>query len=364
MKKSKYNVNFIIILFPILIVIGKIIRWTILKSVLVDMSIGNGMIDRILYETGGLKSFVDTGISDAVGNASVFFRWINIFNIETTVGFEIYISIILNFILLLLIFKCTKKLELWQFTFLFISVIVLNIWDFCLAKEPVQLIFFLIIYYIIVSKKLKIKTKYLLTILVLFTTVMYYRIYYILIIAFLMIIALLCDKWLIKQEKLNLKKVIILLAILAFFYYIMLNTIKLIDIGAYNELLRVRTRSGLANTQMLNIFKSGNLGIFTVDYFLMIFRMLFPVELIPMGVKYLPYVAYQIIISLLIIKNIIHIKEENPSQRLALYLYLAFLLSSATFEPDFGSWVRHEAAIFPILVIATKVVEISPRRED
>lgn len=364
MKKSKYNVNYIIILFPILIVLGKIVRWTILKSVLVDMSIGNGMIDRIIYGTGGLVSFAESGMSDAVGNASVFFRWINIFNIQTTVGFEIYISIIWNFILLLLIFKSNKKLEIGQFSFLLLSVIVLNIWDFCLAKEPVQLIFFLIMYYIIVSEKINIKMKYFLTIILLFTTVLYYRTYYVLIIAFLMIISLICEKWLIRQEKLNLKKVFILLAILAFIYFIMLNGIKVIDIGAYNELLRVRTRSGFANTQMVNIFKSSNLGIFTVDYFIMIFRMLFPIELIPMGVKYLPYVVYQIIISLLIIKNIIHIKEQNFSQRLALYLYLAFLLSSATFEPDFGSWVRHEAAIFPILVIVTKIVEVRQRRED
>ena len=48
MKKSKFNINLVVGLFPILILLGKIVRWTILKSVLVDMSIGNGMINRIL----------------------------------------------------------------------------------------------------------------------------------------------------------------------------------------------------------------------------------------------------------------------------------------------------------------------------
>lgn len=364
MKKSKFNINLVVGLFPILILLGKIVRWTILKSVLVDMSIGNGMINRILYETDKLTSFADTGISDAAGNAAIFFRWINFFNIQTTVGFEIYISVIWNLLLLLLIFNSRKKLELWQFIFLLTSIGVLNIWDFCLAKEPVQLLFFLAIYYIISSEKFKIGLKYFATILVLLLSVLYYRVYYILIIIFLIITTFICEKWLIKQEKMNIKKVFLLITVLAFTYFIMLNGIKMIDIDSYNELLRVRTRTGLAKTQMVNIFKSSNLGLFTFDYFIMIFRMLLPIELIPMGIKYFPYVVYQIIILCLVIKDIIHIKEDNQSQRLALYLYLAFLLSSATFEPDFGSWVRHEAAIFPILLIVTKIDKKLLKKED
>ena len=90
MKEKKFNINLILILFPIMILAGKIIRWTILKTVLVDMSIGNGMISKILYGTGGFTSFSDSGISDAAGNASVFFRAINIFGLTTTIQFEVY----------------------------------------------------------------------------------------------------------------------------------------------------------------------------------------------------------------------------------------------------------------------------------
>lgn len=354
--KKKFNINLILILFPIMILVGKIIRWTILKTVLVDMSIGNGMISRILYENGGFTSFPDTGISDAAGNASVFFRMINIFGLTTTKQFEVYISVIWNIIIAVIILKSKKSLSTIQMLFLIASVAVLNIWDFCLAKEPVQLLFFLAIYYTLLSKKMNIKCKYILTILILLISVLYYRIYYILIMAFIVIVAIICNKWLFKVDKIKFKNIIGLLIILSVIYFIMLNFIKLVDVESYNELIRVRTRTGVANTQMINIFKSTNLFLFTLDYLIMIVRMLFPVELIPMGIKYWPYVFYQVLISYFVLKNIKNIKKNTKIQNLALYIYIAFLLGSATFEPDFGSWVRHEAAIFPILMIITNIV--------
>ena len=40
-----------------------------------------------------------------------------------------------------------------------------------------------------------------------------------------------------------------------------------------------------------------------------------------------------------------------------MYIYYAFLLGSATFEPDFGSWIRHEAVLFPILLILMDAIK-------
>ena len=362
--ERKWNKNLFLIILPLMVILGKIIRWTILKSVLVDMSIGNGMISKIINGSGWFTSLAETGISDAAGNASVFFRLINFFGLTTTVQFEIYISIIWNMILIFLIKKCKPIMNTMEFLFVSISIAVLNIWDFCLAKEPMQLLFFLIIALILFNKKLSINLKYFLTILVLVITVLYYRVYYILIILFLIIVSIVFEKYIIKQKKITKKTIIKVLILLAFIYFIMLNVIKIIDISSYNELIRVRTRSGLANTQMLNLFKSTNLILFSVDYFIMIIRMMFPVELIPMGIKYWPYAFYKILISYFVIKNVTHLKKLNKTKKLALYLYIAFLLSSATFEPDFGSWIRHEAAIIPILLIITNAIEVNDVGEN
>ncbi len=363
-KKKIYNVDLILILFPIMIIAGKFIRWTILKSVLVDMGIGNGMISKIINGTGWFTSLSETGISDAAGNSAVFFRIINIFRLDTITQFEIYISVIWNIILAIIICKSKKMLNTMQMLFLIASIAVLNIWDFCLAKEPVQLLFFLAIYYVLINNKLNIKSKYIGAILIMLLSVLYYRVYYILIIAFIILVSLICNKWLLKLKKVNKKTVIMLLGVLVVAYFIMLNAIKAIDAESYNELIRVRTRTGIANTQMVNIFKSTNLVLFCLDYLIMILRMLFPIELVPMSVKYWPYVFYQILISYFVIKNIIDIKTNTKSHNLALYIYIAFLLGSAAFEPDFGSWVRHEAATFPILMIVSDIVQYKDNKTE
>lgn len=45
------------------------------------------------------------------------------------------------------------------------------------------------------------------------------------------------------------------------------------------------------------------------------------------------------------------IVERQTSRRCALYLYIAFLLCSAAFEPDFGSWIRHQGVALPVLLL-------------
>ena len=362
LTNKRFNIDIVIFIFPIMILLGKIIRWTILKSVLVDMSIGNEMINNILYGTGFFTSFSEKGMSDAVGNSAVFFRMINFFKLTTTTEFEIFISIMWNIILFYLIAKCEKHMTLLQFLFLITSVAVLNIWDFCLAKEPLQMMFFIVMYAIICSNKLTEKQKYIGILAVLMICIVYYRVYYILIIAFLIIVSVICKKWLLKLNKIKKIDIILLLIILVLCYFIMLSSIKIIDTESFNELIRVRTRLGDAKTQMLNIFKTDNLIIFSVDYLIMILRMLFPLELIPMGIKYWAYVFYQILLSYFLIKNISTIKVNSKSQNIALYLYMAFILASGTFEPDFGSWVRHEAAIIPILLIITNLKK--PKEKD
>lgn len=358
---KKWNKNLLFLFIPLMIILGKIIRWTVLKSVLVDMSIGNGMIVNIVNGNTCFSMLSKASGADPTGNSVALFSLINFLNLKTTVEFEIFITVVWNFILILLISKSKKTFNTLEFMFLIVSVAVLNIWDFCLAKEPVQMLFFLFIALVLMSNKLSNKNKYILTIFIILLSVLFYRIYYILIIGFFVVVYLICEKFLLKTNKINKKTVFKLLIILAFVYFIMLNIIKGIDIASYDELIRVRTRSGQAHTQMVNIFKSTNLVLFSIDYFIMIIRMMFPIELLIMGVKYIPYVFYQILVSYFMINNFVSIKKISATKKIAVYLYIAFLLASATFEPDFGSWVRHEAATIPVLLILSNVIEVKDK---
>ncbi len=135
----------------------------------------------------------------------------------------------------------------------------------------------------------------------------------------------------------RLKQVLIMLVILTFTYYILLRVCQIVSPTTFAELFRVRTRTSTAASDMRVIFQSNNLIIFCMDYLIMLIRMLFPIELLRLGIKYFPYVL--------------------------LYIYLGFLLASGTFEPDFGSWVRHEAVCFPIFLIINNMVRVKRREK-
>ena len=171
--KDKWDKTELLVFFPIMILIGKIIRWTILKSVLVDMSIGNGMISNIVEGNVFFSILSNSGGANPTGNSVFLYSIINIFKLTTTIEFEVYISIIWNFLLVYLLIKTKDEFTDMQFFFLNVSVIVLNIWCFCLSKEPVQMLFFLFISLILINKKLNSKSKYILSILIILLAVLF-----------------------------------------------------------------------------------------------------------------------------------------------------------------------------------------------
>ena len=103
---KKIDFYIIIFLFPILILVGKIIRYTIMKSVLVDAGIGYTWIN-IIVSNLQPKEILDLTIaSEQNGFAILFFKFINIFNLQTYIDFEVLITIIFNALLLVMFFKC------------------------------------------------------------------------------------------------------------------------------------------------------------------------------------------------------------------------------------------------------------------
>ena len=364
-NEKSYNIDIIFGIFLILVAVGKIIRYTIMKNVLVNSGIGHHFIYPILYGTGGITLFdSDSMTGDAGGNAVVIFRAINFFKINNYESWELYISVIWNIILFGLLLGVKKILNLKQFVFIGLSIIVLNIFDFTLAKEPIQMLYFIAIYYVLCLNNKSVKFKYILAIGIIAFSAISFRIYYFLIIMFMVLVQVLFNVFIIKKEKVKIKDIIIMLLVIVGFYFLFLNIMKVIMPTEYNELIRVRTRSSTAASDMRNIFKSTNLLIFSFDYLIMLLRMMFPIELLRLGIKYVPYVLYQVIITYFVIKNIKSIKSNGKIKNIALYLYIGFLFASATFEPDFGSWVRHEAVLFPILLILADIKRKDKERKN
>lgn len=356
----KFKKNILIFLFIFLIIIGKIVRYTIMEETLVKPGIGHSMIDDVASRTISFGLTFDSKETDdsisASDNATSFFSLINFFKISTYEGMEIYISIIWNMLLLLLMFRVKDSLSIFEFIFLALSIVVLNIFDFCLAKEPVQMLYFILIYFVLTKCK-SLKKMYIFTTLIILFSAITFRLYYILIISFMFFCFILFNVCFKKIRKLGIKHIIIICISIFLLYFVILNICNLLVPDIFNELLRVRLRTSSAATDMRAIFKSTNLFVFCLDYLIMLIRMLIPFELLRLGPKYLLYVIYQVMITFIIFKSITRYKNLNQASKVSLYLIIAFIMTSATFEPDFGSWIRHEAVIFPIILIVSNILK-------
>lgn len=367
MKKIKVAVEVVIILCVIMALFGKLIRHTVMYESLVKPGIGWHMINDIVGNTQkfGLtikNSYSNEEVAGAAQNACAFFSTINVFHFDTYYSLEVYITILWNVLFLIITVRLKKSFNIGEVLFLAMTIAVLNIFDFCVAKEPIQMLYFVGMYAILCSKKSD-KFKFLGIILMYILCYATYRNYYILMAGFFIYLWLIYNVLISKINKVTKKNMFIIIMSIFTCYFIFLNIIKIIDNSAYSELIRVRLRESTAASDMRAIFKSDNLAVFTLDYIIMLVRMLFPIELVRMGPKYFIYFIYQIVITLLLIKNIKLINNISYTKRIALFTFMAFLMGSAAFEPDFGSWIRHEAVTFPVIYVMTGIKEIKNERE-
>ena len=367
-KQDFYVKTTVIIAAMIFLIAGaKVVRHTIMKEVLVDMSVGNGMIAMINDEN---SIIYDEEVSEeelaANSKSAKLFSNINFFDLTTPIEFEVYITILWNIMLLIIIFMLRKKLDIMQAIFLILSVLVLNIFDFNLAKEPVQMLYFVLIYVVITSKSLRDDFKYVLSFGILYWASVSYRDYYILIAMFMLGVSWICKTFILMKDKLNIWDILMVIVAFGVGYFLLLSIAKVVMPQEYAELIRVRTRETQARTDISNLItnNASNLPLFTLDYLIMLVRMMVPIELMTFGPKYWPYVAYQVMITFYVVTALKNIKRNHKSKNVALYVYLGFLCGSATFEPDFGSWVRHEAAIAPVLFILADMYKFKKSRTD
>ena len=123
------------------------------------------------------------------------------------------------------------------------------------------------------------------------------------------------------------------------------------------EYLQVLDARNYANGQgqvsaIIEVFEhNNNLNIFMLDYVIDSVRMMFPVELLANGAFYVPFVAFQIFIFGYLIKGMRVLPKLDTNAFIAYCIFVAYYMGSVLFEPDFGSFVRHEAATFPIIVL-------------
>lgn len=405
-------------LIPIIIA-SKIVRWTIMYEKLVLMSIGNGMVARMnagSYHFGMAVLSETTNAGNlAEHNAGALFSAINIFGIQSLLGWEIFITIIFNILLSISVnnfYVNTPTAGKKENFFIYLGVAILNIFCFNLAKEPFQMLFFFIMAWAIKAGR-NYQHKTILLSLAILATVLFSRKYYGLVLIYFFILQFIVrqlfdniDFTTTNGRKKLMSNVVITGGIIAVCHFFLLSFLSVSNEDTYSEMMdanyRSMTRSSVADSEIVPIFSKGNPILAAADYGIKIFRLMFPVELLIKGkATYIFLIAFQFLLAGFIANAFISrnkmLKEEEEvveeeedleasedadedveeeeetieteedeeeedetiaekkrdrqdCRTAALYLYLAFLLCSAAFEPDFGSWIRHEGITLPILL--------------
>ncbi len=353
-KKIIIDKKIILLLYVIIVIISKIVRYTVMKQTLVDTARGFQMLSDILYNKSLHLKISDIGSSLAFNNAAVIFKSINIFKLSTYVQFEIYITILWNLIVMYMILRLKNFQNNTISLFIMATISVLNIFNFTLSKEPIQLLYFLWIYMVLTSNLKNDRLKYLLCIFVIFISVFSYRNYYILF-AFFSCVIYILFLVLNNKKKIGLKDIIFIILLIYIVYVVFLFASSILFPSSFKELLWLKSHKELypAATQIYNVLNNPTSNIFklSLEYVLLMIRLLIPYELILKGPKYLLFVIYQILITGYLIKAIKNYKNNDMISNYSLYLFISFLLASVTFEPDYGSWVRHESVAFPLMFL-------------
>lgn len=316
--------------------------------------------DKYFYDSWRMESMLTgSDTMEAWGgyqNAVDFHKSINILNLSEAVQFSIWYGFVMTIIILIIVSR-TKEMNNSQVFFTLMAVGVLNIYVFLLNKEMIQILYFLAIY-IIICLPINSILKLLGCAGVFYLESLNFRSYYI-IMAALTIGCFIIFAWLSKQK---IKKIHIIMTVIACFVMVFVFFYASSYIAPKDYKYALSTRDGTTETidaqgegaasAIRNPIKvNGNLGIFMLDYAINSVRMMFPIELLLKSPGYAPFFIYQVFILMYIFKTLKNINKLDKKVLVALSCFIAYFLGSAVFEPDFGSWIRHEATTFPVFQV-------------
>lgn len=283
--------------------------------------------------------------------AANFFKYINFWGLTTLQGWSYFLTPIFMLLVLIIISK-NKKYSLSNIVFIIASIGFLNIYVFGISKDIIQFLFFLIIYIILKSKLNNVKKIFLICIVLLFEAFnfrIYYAIMSMLIVTIYIIYNLFINKK--KIKKIEIVKIFIL-STLAFFVEVFI--VSILSPSNYNSIIYARSSVNLSREStvdavtMINdlLGLNANFITFMGNYVINLVRILIPIELFFKGIKYIPFIVYQLYITY---NLFISLKKINSINILWIITALSYLMIATIFEPDFGSFIRHESAMFLII---------------
>ncbi|NMM97695.1 hypothetical protein [Bifidobacterium olomucense] len=288
--------------------------------------------------------------------AADLFAAINVFDIDTMIGWSVSMGVIFTVVMLWLMLRADAP-DMAQLMFLLATVGLLNIYVFTIGKDIIQFMVFLAVYLVLTMPIRRTAVRIVLAAVILYAESLFFRAYYVLIAALVLAVYAILFAFRAKKQRLGSAHVAAIIALMIASVGVMLAVSARVMPADYAQVMTLRdgydqVMDGNADssTYIRNLVPGEGLPVFMVNYVINALRMMVPVELAMRGAYYLPFFVFQLMVSAYLVNLLRQVNEiRDPALLLALCVFLGYVLASFIFEPDFGSWTRHEAATFPVL---------------
>ncbi|MBT1165726.1 hypothetical protein [Bifidobacterium simiarum] len=287
--------------------------------------------------------------------AAGLFRSVNVLGLTGMVEWSLLLGVPLTFVTLALVLRADAP-DTLQLLFTLASVGLLNIYIFTIGKDVIQFMFFLAVYLVIAMPFGGPTLKIVLAAAILMGESRVFRPYYVLIAV--LVIAVYVTLTLFRSRRaLHAGSVAMIIVLMVAEIWLILAVASRVMPAEYQQVMTLRSGYGSvmegnadSSTFIANRVSGEGLPVFMLNYVINAVRMMVPVELAMRGAYYLPFFVFQTMVTVYLVNLLRQINRINdPALTLALCVFLGYALASFIFEPDFGSWTRHEAATFPIL---------------
>lgn len=319
---------------------------------------------KYFYDNNRIVGMVNEDMSmEAWGGSYVvaanFFRAINIFGFTSISQWSWFLGMLLTLVVFFMVLRL-PELDMVQTIFLLACVGLLNIYVFNIGKDAIQFLFFMAVYLVLLMPIKSSAVKIVCAAIILYFESKVFRSYYVLIAALVLAIYCILAVFRRNHRLPPAVKIIITTVTMYLLVCVMMVVASVAMHSEYEQIMGIRdyslsSREG--DVDSVTIIKnwvggdnSTNLPLFLLNYLINAVRMMIPFELAIKGVQYLPFFCFQVAVTVYLAHLFGKLDEiEDETQFLAISIFLGYVLASVLFEPDFGSWVRHEAATFPVL---------------
>ena len=291
--------------------------------------------------------------------AANFFKAINIFGFTTLSQWSWFLGLFLTLIVFFMVLRLPEP-DMVQTIFLLACIGLLNIYVFNIGKDVIQFLFFMAVYLVLLIPIESSVMKIVFSAVILYFESKVFRSYYVLIAA--LVLAIYCILVVFRRNHKIPPTIKIVITVVTMYLLVcaMMVVASVAMPGEYHQIMGIRDYSLNGredDVDSVTIIKnwvggdnSTNLPLFLLNYLINAVRMMIPFELAVKGVQYLPFFFFQVAVTVYLVHLFGKLDEiEDNTQFLTISIFLGYVLASVLFEPDFGSWVRHEAATFPVL---------------